>query len=74
MLRSNDLQVQWAAARAGVGVIGIPVFAAEGLVRLQPGAALLRELWLAYHRDLRGSLAIGAVGDFLATCVRALAD
>ncbi len=74
VLRSNDLQVQWAAARAGVGVIGLPVFAAEGLVRLQPGTALLRDLWLAYHRDLRGSLAIGTVGDFLATCVRTLAD
>ena len=58
-----------AAARAGVGVAGLPCFlgdADEGLQRLAlDGEGFSREIWLVVHRDLKRSPPIRAAMDFL---------
>ncbi|WP_448204805.1 LysR family transcriptional regulator [Azospirillum sp. sgz302134] len=73
VLRSNDLGIQCAAAQAGVGVAALPTFVGEaaGLERVDPADRLhTRDIWIAFHRDLRDSPAIAAVVAFLADCVR----
>lgn len=73
VLRSNDLAIQCAAVQAGVGVAALPTFVgdAAGLERADPGDRLhTRDIWLAFHRDLRGSAAVAAVAAFLAECVQ----
>lgn len=72
VLRSNDLPIQAAAVAAGAGVAVLPDFvgSAHGLVDADPqGRSFDREVWLAWHEDLRGQPAIAAVVDFLAGCV-----
>lgn len=73
VLRSNDLGIQMAAAQGGAGVVALPAFAAvqAGLVPVSP-RRLTRDLWLAYHQDLRGSAAVAAMVGFLVDCVGAL--
>lgn len=73
VLRSNDLGIQMAAAQGGTGVVALPAFAAvqAGLVPVSP-RRLTRDLWLAYHQDLRGSAAVAAMVGFLVDCVGAL--
>lgn len=73
LLRSNDLAIQTAAAQAGVGVVALPTFVGEaaGLVKADPDdGSSTRDLWLAFHRDLRDTPAVAAVASFLADCVR----
>jgi DNA-binding transcriptional LysR family regulator len=71
-LRSNDMPIQAAAVAAGAGVAALPelVGASNGLADSDPlGRCFEREVWLAWHEDLRGQPAIAAVVDFLAACV-----
>ena len=72
VLRSNDLPIQAAAVAAGAGVAVLPDFigAAGRLVDADPeGRFFDREVWLAWHEDLRGQPVVAAVVDFLAGCV-----
>lgn len=69
----SDIGSHVAAARAGVGVAGLPRFlgdATPGLLRLAPEAApFLRDIWLVVHRDLRHSKPVRAVMDFVAQAI-----
>jgi len=69
VLRTNDLESQLAAARAGVGVVALPGFLAARypeLVRLTVrGRRVVREIWLVVHEDLRAVPSVRAVMDFL---------
>ena len=74
VLRSNDLEVQRAAARAGVGMALLPCFMGDGdpaLVRIDPAALagdlpmVAREVWLVVHTDLRRVPSVRAVMEFL---------
>ncbi len=69
VLRTNDLESQIAAVRAGVGVAALPSFLATRYPELVRIAArrrpVAREVWLVVHEDLRGTPSIRAVMDFL---------
>lgn len=72
VLRSNELPIQASAVAAGAGVAALPDFvgATAGLVDADPQERHFdREVWLAWHEDLRDQPAIAAVVDFLASCV-----
>ena len=72
-LRSDDLNAQWAALKAGLGV----GFMGDYLLRAEPSVqAVLPALelpqfpvWLTVHQELQTSARIRAVYDFLATRV-----
>jgi len=72
-LRSDDLNAQWAALKAGLGV----GFMGDYLLRAEPSVqAVLPALelpqfpvWLTVHQELQTSARIRAVYDFLATQV-----
>lgn len=72
-IRSDDLNAQWAAVKAGLGV----GFMSDYLLRSEPSVqAVLTKLklpefpvWLTVHRELQTSARIRAVYDFLATQV-----
>ncbi len=70
VLSCNSLPAQIAAVRAGVGAGLLPCFIGDadpGLLRLQGEALpLSRDLWLVYHRDLKASVRVRAMADFLA--------
>jgi len=71
-LRSNELPIQAVAVASGAGVAALPELFGRrhGLADADPQRrALEREVWLAWHEDLRGQPAIAAVVDFLAACV-----
>jgi DNA-binding transcriptional LysR family regulator len=69
VLRTNDLESQLAAVRAGVGVAMLPSFLANrqpDLVRVaQRARPITREVWLVVHDDLRAAPSVRAVMDFL---------
>lgn len=69
VFRTNDLESQRAAARAGVGVAALPSFVgegADGLRRVEIGARpITRDVWLLVHSDLRCAPSVRAVMDFL---------
>lgn len=69
----SDISSHLAAARAGVGVAGLPCFLGDedpGLIRLpHDGPTFSRDIWLVVHRDLRRSLPVRAVMDFLSGAV-----
>lgn len=70
-LLSNSMPVMIAATEAGLGVAVLPESVGArmpSLVRLEYACA--RELWLVYHRDLRDSLRVGAMKDFLLDVAR----
>jgi DNA-binding transcriptional LysR family regulator len=73
VFRSNNLETQWAAARAGVGIAALPLYLGEKSDDLQlidgSQKKLERDIWLAVHRDLRRAPPIRAVMDFIITCV-----
>ena len=72
VLRSNDLSLQAESVATGAGVAVLPDFvgASRGLAEADPERRHFdREVWLAWHEDLRGQPAIAAVVDFLAGCV-----
>ena len=68
-LRTNDLEIAIAAARADVGVAAIPTFVAERYPELAAvpsrSRAIARDVWLVVHEDLRGAPAVRAVMDLL---------
>lgn len=70
VLACNSLPAQIAAVRAGVGAGMLPCFIGDadpGLRRVEHDAPFLsRDLWLVFHRDLKGSLRVRAMADFLA--------
>jgi DNA-binding transcriptional LysR family regulator len=72
VFRSNSLDVQHAAARAGVGVAALPYFLGDWDDSLSviesTGEALTREVWLSIHNDLRHAPAIRSVMQFIASC------
>lgn len=72
LLRSNDLNIQAVAARAGVGLAALPYFLGEQYA-LTPapiaGPALEREVWLVTHDDIRHTAVVQAVMTFLAECL-----
>lgn len=69
-LACNSLPAQIAAVRAGVGAGLLPCFIGDADPRLQrmerETTPLSRDLWLVYHRDLKASLRVRAMADFLA--------
>lgn len=69
VLASNSLHVQHMAACQGLGVSVLPMYVGEHdarLMRIDPDTPIpARELWLMYHRDLRGSRRVTAMRDFL---------
>jgi DNA-binding transcriptional LysR family regulator len=72
VLRSNSLDVQASAARAGVGVATLPYFLGDWDESLssveETGEPLTREVWLSIHNDLRHAPAIRSVMQFIASC------
>lgn len=73
VFRTNDLGIQCAAALGGVGVAALPTFVgdAAGLALADPeGRSSMRDVWLAFHRDLRDDPAVAAVAAFLAECLQ----
>lgn len=73
VFRTNDLGIQCAAAKAGVGIAALPGFVgtAAGLAEADPdGRSFSRDVWLAFHRDLRDNPAVSAVASYLAECLR----
>jgi DNA-binding transcriptional LysR family regulator len=77
VLRTNDLESQLAAARAGVGVAALPAYLAsrhEELRRAETRARpIARSVWLVVHDDLRSARAVRAVMDFLVEAMAELA-
>lgn len=69
VLRTNSMQTQYAAARAGLGATFLPRFIGDAdpaLTRLDTdGLVTERELWLLYHRDLKASQRVLAMRDFI---------
>lgn len=69
---SNELEIQAAAARAGVGIAALPYFLGDrddGLRRVRSkGKRFEREIWLAVHADIRRAPRIQAVMQFLGSC------
>jgi DNA-binding transcriptional LysR family regulator len=72
-LRSDDLNAQWAAVKAGLGVgfMSNYLLRSEPLVQAVLGELKLPEfpVWLTVHRELQTSARIRTVYDFLATQV-----
>lgn len=76
VLRTNDLESQLAAARAGLGIVVLPHYVAEAVpelvrvpTKLRP---IKRELWRVIHEDLRSVPSVRAVMDFLDGCTASL--
>jgi len=69
--RSNDLVMQCAAVRAGLGLAALPIYLgeAQGFRRVPAERQVHRDVWLSYHRDLKSSPAIAAVAEFLVGCL-----
>jgi molybdate transport repressor ModE-like protein len=70
--RSNDLALQCAAVRAGMGIAALPLFLGRGggMERVFPDQRVGRDIWLTYHEDLRSSPQLAAVAQFLTECLR----
>ncbi|WP_213881809.1 LysR family transcriptional regulator [Pseudomonas sp. dw_358] len=70
---SNDLRLQALAAAGQAGIVYLPDFLGQeyGLVRMELVPSPLQlEVWLAFHEDLRDSLKIRVVLDFLMESVK----
>lgn len=69
----NYINEHLIAARAGIGVAGLPCFLGEpdsDLVRIdQSLPSFTRDIWLVIHHDLRKSQPVRAVMDFVANVV-----
>jgi DNA-binding transcriptional LysR family regulator len=67
--RANSVVNQLHAAEAGIGLALLPCFLGDrsaSLVRiLAPPAELIRELWIATHRDLRRTARVRAFMEFV---------
>jgi DNA-binding transcriptional LysR family regulator len=78
VLRSNTMQTHYTAACCGLGAALLPRFIGDNDARLMrvPTGMLetQQELWLMYHRDLKGSGRVLAMRDFVRDlCERELA-
>lgn len=75
VLRTNDLENQAAAARAGVGLAALPHYLGDGDPQLKRHEVtqkpVSRDVWLLVHRDLRHAPAVRAVMEFLVACLKA---
>lgn len=71
VMRSSDVNSQFAAVRSGLGVAMLPRFMADqdsGLVRVDPDSVPpVRTIWLVTHSDIRKAPAVRAVADHLIT-------
>ncbi len=74
VLRTNDLETQVAAARAGLGIAALPHYLGDGDPHLQRHEVahkpISRDVWLAVHRDLRRVPPVRAVMEFLVSCLK----
>ncbi|XZG69090.1 LysR family transcriptional regulator [Chitinibacteraceae bacterium HSL-7] len=74
VLRSNSLQAQYMATRAGLGGAVLPCYVGDADAGLQRICAAelnsKRELWTVYHRDLKASQRVRAMRDFIADLAR----
>jgi DNA-binding transcriptional LysR family regulator len=74
VLRTNDLQTQLTAARAGLGLAVLPHYLGDSEPGLQRYAVtqkpISRDVWLLVHRDLRQVAAVRAVMAFLVSCLK----
>lgn len=74
VLRTNDLQTQLTAARAGLGLAVLPHYLGDSEPGLQRYAVtqkpISRDVWLLVHRDLRQVAAVRAVMEFLVSCLK----
>ena len=78
-LRTDDLIVQWQAVRAGLGIGFVADYMARtepDIVAVLPGQLPIppMPMWLAVHREIRGSALVRRVYDFLADAVPAALD
>ncbi|MFT3698564.1 MAG: LysR family transcriptional regulator [Kofleriaceae bacterium] len=77
VLRTNDLESQLAAARAGLGLVVLPAYVAASYPDLVVVPSKLRpikrELWRVFHEDLRGVSSVRAACEFLDACTSELA-
>ncbi|WP_350297206.1 LysR substrate-binding domain-containing protein [Limnohabitans sp. Rim8] len=73
-LRNDDMNVQWATVRAGLGISFMGEYISESdptIAAVLPMLTLpVLPVWLTVHRELRTSARIRAVYDFLADSVR----
>ncbi|WP_432722611.1 LysR family transcriptional regulator [Jeongeupia wiesaeckerbachi] len=78
VLRTNNLQAQYAAARAGLGLVLLPRFHGDADPLLQAiadaPAPAGRDLWVVYHRDLKASRRVQAMRRYIETLVARLID
>ncbi|HVY49000.1 MAG TPA: LysR family transcriptional regulator [Minicystis sp.] len=69
VLRTNELESQLAAARAGVGIAALPEYLAARHPELRRvdlrARPISRTVWLVVHGDLRAAPTVRAVMDFL---------
>ena len=74
VLRTNDLETQVAAARAGLGIAALPHYLGDSDPGLKRQAVTQkpvgRDVWIVVHRDLRQVPAVRAVMDFLVECLK----
>ncbi|MGH8494244.1 MAG: LysR family transcriptional regulator [Moraxellaceae bacterium] len=75
-LRTNSMQTQYAAVSAGLGTTFLPTFIGDAdaaLTRVDIGPfETERQLWLLYHRDLKGSQRVQVVREFVGEVCRSL--
>ncbi len=73
-LRTNNMESQYAAVSAGLGTTFLPLFIGEAdaaLTRIDIGDLKTeRQLWLLYHRDLKGSQRVQVVREFVGEVCR----
>lgn len=73
-LRANSVQTQYTAVRAGLGTTFLPTFIGDAdtaLTRIDIGPfETERQLWLLYHRDLKGSQRVQVVREFVGEACR----
>ena len=75
VMQSNNLDVQYQAARHGAGIISLPFFIGDHDAKLsrvedEEYIPLVREIWLAVHSDLRDVPIVRVVMPFVTACLQ----
>lgn len=75
VMQSNNLDVQYQAARHGAGIISLPFFIGDPDAKLsrvedEEYVPLVREIWLAVHSDLRDVPIVRVVMPFITACLQ----
>lgn len=75
VLQSNNLEVQYQAARHGAGIINLPFFVGDYDAKLsrvedEEYIPLVREVWLAVHSDLRQVPIVRVAMSFITACLQ----